>query len=106
MHKQARAIPKILISRLRLGSSTFTARAGTPAGSPVLNSFTRPQFRTTRSRVAINFVLRGRHGLFSQLLVVALLRSLPDRIFHDPVFQRVETDHYQPSARLEHLRRL
>src|SRR5258708_9544638 len=57
-----------------------------------LTFFRRPQLCTTCSRVTINLFFSGRHWLFCQQLVLALLRSLAPRVFPDAIFQRVKAD--------------
>src|SRR5258705_8311949 len=62
---------------------------GTPA---LLNSFCGSQLRAARPRIAIDLFFAGRHRLLGKQLVATLLRSFAERIFHNAVFQRVETD--------------
>jgi hypothetical protein len=70
-----------------------------------LNFFRGPQLRATRPWIAIDLFFAGLHRLFRQHVVDAALTAIAKSIFDDSVFQRVEADHYQPSARPKDLRR-
>src|SRR5438309_10595830 len=75
---------------------------GTTAGeTPALQSFGGSQLRAARPRIAIDFFFIGRHRLFRQQAVVTSFRAFAKSIFHDAVFQRVETDDHQPASRFQ-----
>ena len=91
--------------RSLLHPSVWLARSGarhplTRLAEPS-NFFRRPQFRAAGPRVAINLCLRRRHRLTREHVVDALRCAGAKRIFHLPVFQRMEADHHQPPFALE-----
>ena len=86
--------------------TAVTARAGTPAGFPELNSFRRPQFRAAGSRVTIAFLFRCRYRFFRQdPVVLVLIRAFAEGILYDAVLQRVKANHYDSPTWLQNLRR-
>src|SRR6185437_12515040 len=69
---------------------------------PASNSFRGPQLGAARTRVPSDLLSRCSHRLFCQQPVNSVAGSLAQRVFHDAVLQRVETDDHQPPARPKH----